>query len=198
MKTDQYMSNLADKIRIIRRDFSLLVTNPKTYLYYKYTLPPDKKVVIKAYDPKVTTVGKELVERIQTLLPNLKVHFIGSASLGIIQGDGDIDILIECPYDDFDKYLPNLISLLGQPDKRREKFIEWHTTWKNYQIELDLTDPSSSILIEPLLGYTLLKNNPKYLKEYEQIKISSNGLSEWEYKKRKMEFFNRIRSIKNT
>lgn len=188
------MSNLADKIKYIRRDLSLLFKTPKAYLF-SFTFSPHKKIRVAPYNPKVTSAGKELVSRLQHLLPNLKVYFVGAASLGIAQGDGDIDLLIESPYKDFDKYLPSLISVLGTPDKKRDMFIEWHTTWKGHQIELTLSDPSSPIFREPLAGYALLKSNPKYLKEYEQMKISSNGLSEREYKKRKLEFFNRVAKI---
>lgn len=194
MKPNQYMSKLADKIKVLRRDFFLFLKTPKAYLF-SFTFSSQKKIEVKPYDPEVTSAGKELVAKIQSLLPNLKVHFVGAASLGIAQGDGDIDLLIESPHQDFDTYLPKLTSLLGEPDKKREKFIEWHTIWKGYQIELALSDPSSPIIQEPLAGYALLKNNPKYLKEYEQIKISSNGLSEREYKKRKLEFFNRVAKI---
>ncbi len=57
-----------------------------------------------------------------------------------------------------------------------------------------LTDPTTPSMQEQIKTFEILKNDPKLLKEYEQIKLSADGQSFREYMRRKYEFFNKILS----
>ena len=68
-------------------------------------------------------------------------------------------------------------------------------TRDNFDVELYLTDRNSPTLKEQIKTFEILRDNPKLQKEYEQIKLASNGLSFREYMRRKYEFFNKILGI---
>lgn len=175
---------------MFQREMLLLTQTPKEYIY-TFTYPANKRIKIEEYDPHVTQVGIKLIKKIQKKLPNLKVCFIGSAALQIL-GQKDIDLIAESSPKDLEKYLPSLFSILGQPAKKRRKFMEWHVKHDNCTIELIIADPSSNILKVSMATFQLLKNNKKLLRIYEQLKSDSDGLSIREYNKRKLLFFNKI------
>lgn len=116
---------MVKKLRIFRRDLKLLWKTPIEYLY-SFTYPDDKYVQILPYDPKVTEIGQQLVNKIQKIYPYLKVIFIGSAVLGIA-GQRDIDLIIECDPKDFPLYIGGLVSVLGQPSKVKKALLNGYS-----------------------------------------------------------------------
>ncbi len=181
-----------ERVIIIKRDILLFLESPKAYLY-TFTFSKEIKIHIKPYNPKLHKIGEHLVKKIKKAAPDLKIYFIGAANLGIVQGYGDIDLLIQCQYKKFERYLPKLVALFGKPKTKRQKYVEWQIKWRNrYDIDLALADPSCYIFQEPIKSFQILKNNKKILGEYEIIKKNSNGVSLREYKRRKLEFFYRI------
>lgn len=193
MKKSRRIKAISQKMNIIRRDFSLFLKTPKDFVY-SFTYPTNKTITIEPYNPGVTRTGNKLTAKVRAIFPELKVHFIGSARLGIL-GQKDIDLMIECAPDDFEKYLPGLISLFGNPDKKRSKFIEWHFVENGCSIEILLIDPSTHVFQGPLETFKLLKKNKYLLRKYEKIKKESDGISVREYKRRRMFFFNQIMGI---
>lgn len=55
-----------------------------------------------------------------------------------------------------------------------------------------IADSESPSMKDQVRMFEILKNNSKLLKEYEQIKFASDGLSFREYMRRKYEFFNKV------
>lgn len=174
----------------IYAELRLFHQNPREYIYL-FTYPQNRRVSIESYDPQVTKVGKFLVRKINKLYPELKVHFIGSAVLGIA-GQRDIDLYAECFPRNFGRYIPGLISLFGPPTKIRRKFIQWRLMKNGCLVELLLIDPSTDMFNLPLKTFELMKNNKKILQEYKKIKGLSSGLSVREYHKKRLQFFNKI------
>ena len=178
----------------ILKDVILLLQSPKDYLY-SFTYPTNRFVKIRPYKPSLQTTADKIINKIHKAAPNLKVYFVGSASFHI-SGQGDIDLVAKSKSKNFNKYLPVLTDIFGNPSKKRSKFIEWHFMYNKYNIELLLADPTSPNFKNELKIYKILKKNKKLLKEYEAIKKSLNGLPVREYIKRRMSFFNKILEYK--
>lgn len=172
------------------RDLGLLLRSPRDYLF-SFTYPDDQYIKIYPYNPRITQKGRNLVKSISQKLPHLKICFHGSAALGIA-GQRDIDIVVNCQPSDFDLYLPALILLFGLPTKRRPNFIEWQFRRNNCDIDITLIDSFHPRSIETIRVYEILKKDKQLLQTYEQLKLSSNGTSVREYKRRRMQFFNQI------
>ena len=184
---------LKSLIKIAHRDTLLLWKTPREYLY-SFTYPTDKYVNIMPYDPAVTRTGEKLISKIHALYPDLKVHFIGSSVLGI-SGQKDIDLIIESPPKDFHLYISGLISILGEPTKRRRNLIEWGTKVGGCTIDVLMLDHSNPIGRKTIKTYERIKKNKLFLQQYEKLKLDSDGISLREYKRRRLQFFNVVDGI---
>ncbi len=184
------MPQVLKKMINLKRNIKLFFQSPIEFLW-SYTYPTDKKIKIFPYDPDVNKTGKNLKNLISKNIPGLTVYLIGSAAFKI-SGQRDIDLIALSDPKHFPKYLPGLVRLFGNADKTRKEFVEWHFTKNGCEIELILGDPNSRVCRGPLKSFNILSSNKSLLKEYEQIKLKSNGLSMREYKRVRLEFFNRI------
>lgn len=165
----------------------MLTPNQEKYLL---TIPENKRVKIFPYNPKVEIIAEEIIKKIHEIYPQLEVAHIGAAALEIA-GQNDLDINILSKPKDYDKYLPGLTKLFGKPAIKGTS-IKWSFDKEGFEIEVYLTDKESPELQEQLRIFNLLKNNPKLLAKYEELKKSCDGISFREYQKRKYEFYNRI------
>ena len=190
MKKIPLYNKVLSRIAYVKRDLGLLLYSPREYLY-SYTYSKDKKITIYPYDPRVTKTGERIVRAIRAKFPELAVHLIGSASLKI-SGQRDIDILVECERGEFAKYLSGFVALFGKEDKKRPLWTEWHFIQDGSAVEIMLIDPKTRVFQEPMRTYNILAHNKKALKEYEHLKHTSNGITEREYKKVRLDFFNRL------
>lgn len=177
----------------LKRDLSLFFRDPKAYLY-SFTFPSNSFISITPFDPKSQKYGRELVQKVKKVLPDLNIQFVGAASLGLPQGDGDIDLIASAKPQDFTRYLPKLNSVFGTPVKVRPDFVEWHCQYRGFAVELALADPESPIFTDPLDAYNLLNDHPDLLRAYSQLKLESNGVSQREYKRRKLDFFTKYQT----
>lgn len=166
----------------------MLTENQEKYLQ---TIPEDKITYIRPFDPKVRKTAESVMRQIKGELPDLEVFFGGASALGIA-GQNDIDLNALSVPGEYDKYLPTLTKLFGQPVKTSPILIKWEFIKNGFDVEFYLTDRNSSVLLQQVKTYELLRDNQAYLKEYEQIKLSSADLSFREYMRRKYEFFNKI------
>lgn len=189
------MYHITSEIRNIWRSFSreiyLFLKSPRDYLYL-YTYSDREKVRMEPYDPAVTRAGNRIVNSIRSLYPDLKVHFTGSAALGIL-GARDIDLTIACRRQDFRKYVNGLISLFGKPEKVRNTFIEWKIKRYRCSCGVILVDPADVAMFQrPMRTYSVLTGNRRLLRTYEKLKQSLNGCSVRQYHKLRLLFFHKI------
>ena len=151
-----------------------------------------KKVVhIYPWNPGLRKTAHELMLEIQKLLPGARLFFLGSAALEI-PGMNDIDISIVSAgtFDDDRKKLSDLYG--GSTDSHGRRYSLWEFERGGFPVELSLNNDIARQLQEQIDTCEILKQNPDSLKEYEQIKLGSEGLPFREYMRRKYEFFNRV------
>jgi len=170
---------------------SLLWHSPKDYLY-SFSYPTNKRIVLKSFDPQILNVVEKLHQEIETAIPELKVHFLGSASLGI-DGVGDIDLTITTHEKKLTQFTHQLNQLFHvRPSKQRLQYIEWKFKRDGYPIEISFTHDTSPLYKRQTTVFSLLKNNPAILAEYKRLKESLNHSSIRNYHQQRMDFFNRI------
>lgn len=163
---------------------------------YLRTISGSKIVEIKPWDPKTVEVAARIVQAIKMADPELEVIYTGASALGIL-GKNDLDFTIPCPVQDFTKHLPNLVSVLGQPEKVGKENIRWEGIQKEgYAVDVHMTDPNNPFLKEHIRLFDLLKNNAELLNEYKKLKEKSNGVSHKEYQRKKYEFYNKVLGVK--
>src|SRR3989344_6875430 len=166
----------------------MLTPNQEKYLQ---TIPDYKLAKIKPFDPKVQEVGNAIVQKIKEVLPDLEVLFMGASALGIA-GQNDIDLNVLSTPTEYPKYLPLLEELFGKPTKANPNLVKWEFVEGGFEVELYLTDKDSTSLREQIKTFEILRDDTGLAKEYEKIKLESDGLSFREYMRRKYEFFNKI------
>lgn len=166
----------------------MLTDEQKKYLQ---TIPEDQKVWVEPWSATTSQIAGEIMQKARQAVPNLEILFMGASALKI-PGQNDIDIYMISPAQAFERYMPKLKDIFGRPAKVSSTSIKWEMRVEGYDIELYLTDPSTSQMQQQIRIYELLRDNSELLEEYRQIKESANGLSMREYQRRKYEFYNKI------
>jgi len=151
--------------------------------------PKQKFVTIYPFNPRLTTLATEIIDKVHSVVPELEVKHMGASALKI-SGQCDLDIYIFCDKADFSYYLPKLSSIFGPRDSK--SIIEWNYTIDDFDVELYLTDPNSPSMKRQVKVYEILKNNPQLLQEYAVLKEKMDGKPYQEYQRKKYEFYHRI------
>ena len=157
---------------------------------YLSSLPDCKIVVIKPFDPKVQEVARGIINQLKTVSPGLIIHFGGAAALGIA-GQNDIDINILTTPEEYDKYLPMVEKLFGEP-KRKGTSIKWEFARDGFDVELYLSDKNSPNVQGQIRIFEILSQNKELRDQYEQVKMPYGPIDFKEYMRKKYEFFNKI------
>lgn len=181
---------MKDIVQRIKRDLTLLWQSPKNYLYNLLVIP-NAPVKIYAYNPKAEVIAQEIKEQITHVLKAAKVEFVGSAALKL-PGYKDIDIFIPTSSKNLREYNLLLEQLFGKPAKRRKSFSEWHLYKKGYAVELMLIDKTHKAYTEQKKVFTILKRYKRIREEYIRLKLASKGISQREYQKKRMTFYNHL------
>ena len=163
---------------------------------YLNTVPDDKLAKVVPFDPATQTTAQKIINEIKMVLPSVEIFYIGSSKLGIA-GENDIDMTVMAN-GQFEEYTRALEKLYGTPHHKNleNKYIKWEFIRNNFPVELHLNDVITPNFQEQLDSQKILEESEDLRKEYEQIKLASNGLSWKEYLIRKYEFWNRILGIK--
>lgn len=169
-------------------DLDMLTEGQERYLK---TIPQTAKAEVKPWDSKAAGVAKRLIEDIEKAVPELEVFWSGVLALGI-SGQNDIDLSILSSSRDFEKHLPKLIPILGEPQKKSDKNILWRIVMDGYRLDAYLSDKNSGDIKLHKQIFGLLKGDPRLLEEYKNLKENANGSPLREYQRRKYEFYNRI------
>lgn len=160
---------------------------------YLNKIPKDKKVRIYPFNSRVTEIAEEIINSVHRIYPDLEIKHMGASSLKI-SGQNDIDIYAFSNPNDFEKYLPGLIKVFGKPLHKHKTFIEWGFNKVGFDVQFCLTQKDSPTMQKQIKVFEILKNNPKLLKEYEDLKSSMNGKSFKEYQEKKYEFYHKALS----
>jgi GrpB-like predicted nucleotidyltransferase (UPF0157 family) len=166
----------------------------KDELDFLSKIPADKTVSIYPFDPKATVVTEDLIQLVNNIYPELEVKHMGASALEI-SGQNDIDIYAFSDPKNFDKFLPGLTKLFGEPLHSHKTFHEWKFEKEGFDIEFYLTSKESETMQRQIKVFETLKSNPDVLKEYENLKSSMNGKSFREYQEKKYEFYHNIAKI---
>ena len=166
----------------------MLTENQSRYLL---TIPQEKLVEIKPFTAELKSTGDELLSQIHAAVPQLELHHMGASALGI-SGQGDLDIYIFSSSKDFEQHLPRLIQVFGEPTKHSETSIKWDFERNGIPVEMYLTDPSSSAMLEQIKMFEALRDDEVLQKEYEALKESFSGRSFRDYQAAKYEFYNKV------
>ncbi len=158
---------------------------------YLATIPDDKKVVVKPFNPKGLDIADKIVADIKSVEPDLEVVHMGSLPLRI-SGQEDIDISVFCLTSEQPNHLDNFKKLLGEPLQYWKTSIVWGFLKDGFNVDIWLTDPTVENTKAQIKVFNLLKNNADLLKEYEKIKEVAKDLTYKEYQIKKYEFYNRI------
>ena len=118
-------------------------------------IPEDTIAAIKPWDPKAAEYARLLVQKIEKNL-GLQTFWEGSLSLRIA-GENDIDLYIFSEPNDFDKYLPDLVTILGEPTYRLAEKILWRIKKDGHKIDASLASKDSPEVKLDMFFYTSLK-----------------------------------------
>ena len=162
---------------------------------YLATVPEDKKMVVKPWDPKGLDIANQIIMDIKSVEPDLEVILLGSLPLKIA-GQEDIDISALCVKSEQPKHLNNFKKLFGEPGRYGENSTGWDFERDGFSVSVWLTDPTADTTKAQIQVFNLLRDNPDLLKEYEKIKLEAKDLSYKEYQVRKYEFYNRILGLR--
>ncbi|HRV76325.1 MAG: GrpB family protein [Candidatus Nomurabacteria bacterium] len=166
-----------------------MLTKPQAN--YLKTIPEDRLVHIKPYTEELQRVADQIISAIKAISEDIDIRLMGATGLGI-SGQGDLDMYMLHPKEDFNMYLDRLIELFGEPTHKHEDNVEWMFEREGVEVELYLTDPSTPSMAEQIRVFELLKNNSELKDEYEKLKSDANGKPFREYQAAKYEFYNKI------
>src|SRR3989344_6773236 len=154
-------------------------------------LPLHKNVLVKPWNHKGIDIASKIIDEIKGIAPNLEIMLFGSIPLKIA-GQDDIDISVFCVKSQQAKHLSNFRKLFGEPIRMGKSSIAWEFQKDRFNVSVWLTDPNAETTKAQVKIFTLLKENPKLLREYENIKVKAKNLSYREYQRKKYQFYNKI------
>lgn len=158
---------------------------------YLKTIPEDKLVHVKPYTGELQRIANQIISEVKAISQDIDIRLMGATGLGI-SGQGDLDMYMLHPKEDFNLYLPKLIELFGEPTHQHEDNVEWMFEREGIEVELYLTDPSTPSMAEQIRVFELLKDNNELRDEYEKLKSDSDGKRFRDYQRAKYEFYNKI------
>lgn len=196
-ESSKLLSALALKYRkcarmatLIIEEMKAFIKTPKDYIYL-ITYSHNEKVKIEDFDMKVKEKGQSLKKKIETTYNDIKVEFIGSTALEL-PGQNDIDLVIPCAPSNFEKYLPGLIKIFGNPKVKRDNFIEWTAKRGKISIDVLMIDQKSNRYRRMVKRFHLMKENSNLREAYGRFKEEIKGKSMREYEHKKLKFFNLV------
>jgi GrpB-like predicted nucleotidyltransferase (UPF0157 family) len=146
---------------------------------------------IQKWSPEIVATANNLIADIHRAAPSLEILFMGAAALGL-PGKNDIDLDILCNKEEVEHYRNILSEVLGEPKELKNDMVFWEFEYNGYEIDCVLSDPNFSHVPVQRRRFEILKQNPKLLDKYKELKISCDGLEYDEYEKRKKSFFNDV------
>ncbi|MDP3741135.1 MAG: GrpB family protein [bacterium] len=160
----------------------MLTPNEEKYLE---KIPAGRTASVWPFDPKTREVAKEIIDQINTAIPELEVLHMGATALGIA-GQNDLDLYILSSGEKFEKYLSQIEKLFGQR-VQGISIYKWEFAKDGFEVELYLADPVYPEMKRQLKVFEILSNDAALLREYEKIKLSSNRAPFRDYMRKKLD-----------
>lgn len=158
---------------------------------YLATIPDNKKMVVKPFNPKGLDVANQIIADIKSVEPDLEIILLGSLPLKI-SGQEDIDISAFCIKSEQPKHFDNFKRLFGEPTRQGKNSTGWDFQKDEFSVSVWLSDPTAETTKAQVEVFNLLKSHPALLREYEKIKEKAKDFPYKEYQRKKYEFYNRI------
>lgn len=167
----------------------MLTAGQKNYLEKLTPEQAGRVINVHPYNPRTKELADGIIEGIKRHIPEADVRYMGASALGI-SGQNDVDIYIICPAYLRDTYSSklNYASL----ERLRNK---WKGVEDEIEISIYLSDPEDPKFQEQLEIFKTFQENPKILKEYEELKRSMSGKIYSEYQTAKYEFYNKVLGV---
>ena len=147
----------------------------------------------KPYDEEAAEYAKKLVNEIERS-SGLEVLWSGALALGVA-GSNDVDLTIFGDPKDFEKILPKLKPILGEPKIECPEKILWRTTKDDHKVDAYLGSKENKEVQDQVTFFEALQGDEKLLDEYKALKDGSAGQPLREYHRKKAEFYNRVVGI---
>lgn len=163
----------------------LMLTHPLEYMYV-FQIPATDTFNMKPFDANAYVVGNRLMRIIRQKNPDLNLFLVGSVGLKI-DGQNDIDILIECPYTLFSKKIPELTQLFGVPKSIKKSFVKWEISYQNYKVEMFMSDKTNRAFRGYKNIFTVLGKKDVLL-QYLKLKYESRGLTLRDFERKRILF----------
>lgn len=183
---NKYMKKIRKKLNTILR-----IAKEKLYVLM---YPADVNVNIFGYDPESKKIAEDIFSKINDVFPELKIYFIGSASMGIA-GCKDIDIFVESMPFNFDKFIKTFNEFFGQPVCVKKDYIEWKVFKGDWSVDILLINPKCEKFKYQVGIEFVLQENKSLLEEYDKLKWKMDGMPKRKYQYEKNKFFNK--ALKN-
>jgi GrpB-like predicted nucleotidyltransferase (UPF0157 family) len=150
------------------------------------------KIKIIPYDKRAPEIFKKLKQKLDELfLGQVSLEHRGATALKI-SGQDEIDTYIPVKVEDFDKYIPQLSKLFGEPRSVYPDRLRFVAEIDKKHIDIFLIDKKAESWTNGIKFENYLKNNPESLEEYRKLKEDGNGVSVREYYTRKGNFIDEV------
>jgi GrpB-like predicted nucleotidyltransferase (UPF0157 family) len=159
-------------------------------------LSDQDQVKILPWDATAQDKYAVVKQRIQAALgSDMPVEHRGATSLGI-SGQDEIDIYVPVPEEQFNRYLPELCTLFGEPHSHypleRARFVTFEG---GKHIDVFLINAERPGWTDSCKFDHYLRTHPETLDQYRLLKEAGHGLSTREYYRRKLDFLNNILAL---
>lgn len=170
--------------------FTMLTPEQETWINH---LRDDGHIEIKPYDPIVVGRFRQLKQTIQQEIgDDVDIRHCGATSLGI-SGQGELDVYLPVPPNQFDAMVNSVKRLFGEPGSlyplKRARFV---TFIQETRAEIFVINQEDEGWTQSVTFENHLRTHPEALDAYRKLKEEGNGLNTREYYRRKIEFINAI------
>ncbi|MDF2415764.1 GrpB family protein [Aeromonas sp. 1HA1] len=130
---------------------------------------------------------------VKNLLPNARVEHVGASSIPLAISKGDLDIFIGVESDELEAAV-QILTTLGFKEK-----VDTLRTSELYMLESRSSDDVAFQLVANgsefeffLIFRDKLRANPSLVQQYNELKMSCEGLSQDDYRRKKSDFINHV------
>ncbi len=145
------------------------------------------------YQQKCERLFEVYKNKIQELIPSAQIEHIGSSAIPHAISKGDLDIYIAVEITELEKYVTILKTLDFQEKQGTFRSHELCMLQSNIEEDVAIQLVAQGSMYECFLTFRdLLRKNPEYVAQYNQLKKQCQHLEMDEYRLKKSEFIEKI------